>query len=52
MIEEKSNRILEVLLTSASVPEIIGGKILGAAAVTALGADRLGDGGRFRLHRT
>jgi len=35
VIEEKSNRILEVLLTSASVPEIIGGKILGAAAVTA-----------------
>ncbi len=34
VIEEKSNRILEVLLTSASVPEIIGGKILGAAAVT------------------
>jgi len=35
VIEEKSNRILEVLLTSASVPEIIGGKILGAAMVTA-----------------
>jgi len=35
VIEEKANRILEVLLTSASVPEIIGGKILGAAAVTA-----------------
>jgi ABC-2 type transport system permease protein len=34
VIEEKSSRILEVLLTSASVPEIIGGKILGAAAVT------------------
>jgi len=34
VIEEKSNRILEVLLTSASVPEIMGGKILGAAGVT------------------
>ncbi len=35
VIEEKSSRILEVLLTSASVPEIMGGKILGVAAVTA-----------------
>ena len=35
VIEEKSNRILEVLLTSASPAEIIAGKILGAAAVTA-----------------
>jgi len=35
VIEEKSSRILEVLLTSASPPEIIAGKILGAAAVTA-----------------
>jgi ABC-2 type transport system permease protein len=35
VIEEKSSRILEVLLTSASAPEIMGGKILGAAAVTA-----------------
>jgi len=35
VIEEKSSRILEVLLTSASVPEIMGGKILGAAGVTA-----------------
>ena len=35
VIEEKSSRILEVLLTSGSVPEIMGGKILGAAAVTA-----------------
>jgi ABC-2 type transport system permease protein len=35
VIEEKSSRILEVLLTSATVPEIMGGKILGAAAVTA-----------------
>ena len=35
VIEEKSSRILEVLLTSASVPEIMAGKILGVAAVTA-----------------
>jgi ABC-2 type transport system permease protein len=35
VIEEKGNRILEVLLSSASVSEIMGGKILGGAAVTA-----------------
>jgi ABC-2 type transport system permease protein len=35
VIEEKQNRILEVLLTSASAPEIMGGKILGAAGVAA-----------------
>ena len=35
VIEEKSSRILEVMLTSASVPEIMGGKILGVAGVTA-----------------
>lgn len=34
VIEEKSSRILEVLLTSASVPEIMAGKILGVACVT------------------
>jgi ABC-2 type transport system permease protein len=34
VIEEKGSRILEVLLSSASVPEIMGGKILGAAMVT------------------
>ena len=34
VIEEKNSRILEVLLTSASVPEIMGGKIMGVAAVT------------------
>ncbi|HWA62062.1 MAG TPA: ABC transporter permease [Caulobacteraceae bacterium] len=34
VIEEKSSRILEVLLTSASVPEIMFGKILGVACVT------------------
>ena len=35
VIEEKSTRVLEVLLSSASVPEILGGKILGAAALSA-----------------
>ncbi|MHB8286095.1 MAG: ABC transporter permease [Caulobacteraceae bacterium] len=35
VIEEKASRILEVLLSSASVPEILGGKILGAAALSA-----------------
>lgn len=35
VIEEKSSRILEVLLASASAGEIMGGKILGVAAVTA-----------------
>ncbi len=35
IIEEKSSKILEVLLSSASVPEIMGGKILGVAAVSA-----------------
>jgi ABC-2 type transport system permease protein len=34
VIEEKSSRILEVLLTSASVAEVMGGKILGVMAVT------------------
>jgi len=34
VIEEKSTKILEVLLSSASVPEIMGGKILGVAGLT------------------
>ncbi|MDB5433615.1 MAG: hypothetical protein JWP35_4731 [Caulobacter sp.] len=33
VIEEKSSRILEVLLSSASVPEIMFGKILGIAGI-------------------
>jgi ABC-2 type transport system permease protein len=33
VIEEKSSRILEVLLSSASVPEIMFGKILGVAGI-------------------
>jgi ABC-2 type transport system permease protein len=35
VIEEKSSRILEILLSSVSVPQIIAGKILGVAGVTA-----------------
>lgn len=35
VIEEKSNRVLEVLLSSASVTEILGGKILGVAGLAA-----------------
>jgi ABC-2 type transport system permease protein len=35
VIEEKSTRVLEVLLASASAGEVMGGKILGVAAVTA-----------------
>lgn len=34
VIEEKSSRILEILLASASTAEIMGGKILGVAGVT------------------
>lgn len=34
VIEEKSSRVLEVLLASASVPEIMFGKILGVLGVT------------------
>ncbi len=34
VIEEKSGRILEVLMTSASIPEILAGKILGCGGLT------------------
>ena len=34
VIEEKSNRVMEVLLSSASVSEILSGKILGGAALS------------------
>ena len=34
VIEEKSGRILEVLMSSASIPEILGGKILGCLGLT------------------
>jgi ABC-2 type transport system permease protein len=35
VIEEKSGRILEVLMASASIPEILAGKIVGMAALSA-----------------
>jgi ABC-2 type transport system permease protein len=35
VIEEKTSRILDVLLSSVSVPEIMGGKIMGVAGVAA-----------------
>ncbi len=35
VMEEKSNRVLEVLLSSASTTEILAGKVLGVAAITA-----------------
>jgi ABC-2 type transport system permease protein len=51
VIEEKSSRILEVLLSSASVFQIMGGKILGVAMVTAtvLGVWSTLGGGGFLL---
>ena len=48
VIEEKSNRVLEVLLSSASVPEILGGKILGVAGLAATVLGGLGHGGANR----
>lgn len=35
VMEEKSNRVLEVLLSSATTTEILGGKVLGVAMITA-----------------
>jgi len=35
VMEEKSNRVLEVLLSSASTTEILAGKVTGVAAITA-----------------
>ncbi|WP_222934258.1 ABC transporter permease [Caulobacter sp. 17J80-11] len=35
VMEEKSNRVLEVLMSSASTTEILGGKVLGVAMITA-----------------
>ena len=34
VMEEKSNRILEILLSSASATEILTGKVLGVALLT------------------
>lgn len=51
VIEEKSNRVLEVLLSSASVPEILGGKILGVAALASTVLGVWGLAGLFALVR-
>jgi len=51
VIEEKSNRVLEVLLSSASVPEILGGKILGVAALASTVMAVWGGAGVFALAR-
>lgn len=49
VIEEKSSKILEVLLSSASVPEIMGGKILGVAGLTLTVLGIWALGGAFAL---
>jgi ABC-2 type transport system permease protein len=51
VIEEKSSRILEVLLSSATVPELLGGKILGVAGVSASIIVGWGAMGLLALHR-
>jgi ABC-2 type transport system permease protein len=51
VIEEKSSRILEVLLSSATVPELLGGKILGVAGVSGLIIGGWGAIGLLALHR-
>jgi ABC-2 type transport system permease protein len=51
VIEEKSSRILEVLLSSATVPELLGGKILGVAGVSAFIIAGWGAMGLLALHR-
>jgi ABC-2 type transport system permease protein len=51
VIEEKSSRILEVLLSSATVPELLGGKILGVAGVSAFIIGGWGAIGLLALHR-
>jgi len=51
VIEEKSNRVLEVLLSSASVPEILGGKIVGVAALASTVMAVWGGAGVFALVR-
>jgi len=52
VIEEKSSRILEVLLSSATVPELLGGKILGVAGVSAFIIAGWGAMGLLALQRT
>ncbi len=51
VIEEKSSRILEVLLSSATVPELLGGKIVGVAAVAAVILSGWAAIGLLALHR-
>jgi ABC-2 type transport system permease protein len=51
VIEEKSSRILEVLLSSATVPELLGGKILGVAGVAASIIAGWGLMGLLAIHR-
>jgi ABC-2 type transport system permease protein len=51
VIEEKASRILEVLLSSATVPELLGGKILGVAGVSAFIIAGWGGMGLLALHR-
>lgn len=51
VIEEKSNRVIEVLLSSASVTEILGGKILGGACLSFTMLGFWGAIGVFLLHR-
>jgi len=50
VIEEKSSRILEVLLSSATVPELLGGKILGVAGVSGFIIAGWGAIGLLALH--
>ncbi|HYF22424.1 MAG TPA: ABC transporter permease [Caulobacteraceae bacterium] len=50
VIEEKSNRVLEVLLSSASTTEILAGKVLGVAGITLTVLGAWGGLGAFLLY--
>jgi len=50
VIEEKSNRVLEVLLSSASTSEILAGKVLGVAGITLTVLGAWGGLGAFLLY--
>jgi len=50
VMEEKSNRVLEVLLSSASTTEILTGKVLGVAGITATVLGVWSAMGAFGLH--
>ena len=52
VIEEKSNRVIEVLLSSASVTEILGGKILGGALLSLTTMSFWGAIGFWLIHRS